>query len=123
MWFGGGIGGGSFPTTLEVAGLLGLSRRLWGGGLGNLGGGGGGGFPPLLVLHLLLVLLVLLVLLLLRLLLLLLLVPPPSPTLTQPLRYGFISLPPPLLPNSHLPNVYSSERAILGHSSTCGPAR
>ena len=50
------------------------------------------------------------VLLLLR--LLVLLSPESSPTLTQPLRCG--PMPPSLLPASHIPNLYSNERAKLG---------
>ena len=46
------------------------------------------------------------------LLLLLLLSPPSSPTLTQPMRCG--SMPPPLPPASHLPNAYTTARAMFG---------
>ena len=41
--------------------------------------------------------------------------PPPPPTLVQPLCCGSIPPPPPpLLPASHLPNPYSTERAMVG---------
>ena len=76
-----------------------LSWGPWGGGFGALGWGV---FSPLLVL----------VLLLLLLLLLLLSSPPRSCNLPQPLRRG--SMPPALLPASHLPKPYSTERAKLG---------
>ena len=90
-----------FLATLEVAGLLGFLGGL-GGGLGVLVGGV---LSPLQQQQLLL--------LLLR-VLLLLFSPPSSATLTQPLRYGSMPPPPPLLPASHLPNRYSTERAMLG---------
>ena len=85
---GGGGGGGLFVATLEVAGFF----------LGGLGGGfgglGGGALPPLVLLLLLLV------------------SPARSGNLTQPLRCG--SMPPTLLPDSHLPKPTNTERATFG---------
>ena len=92
-----GLGGGaSFSSLLSK--WRGFFLGALGGGLGALGGGV---FPPLLVLLLLL-------LLLLRLLSSL----PRSCNLAQPLRCG--SMPPALLPASHLPKPSSTERAKLG---------
>ena len=88
-------GGLFFVATLEVAGAEFFLGGL-GGGLGALVGGV---FPLLLVLLLLL--------------LLLLSSPPPrSCNLAQPLRCG--SMPPALLPDSHLPKPSSTDRAKLG---------
>ena len=89
----GGLGVRLFVATLEVAGA-GFFLGGLGGGLGALGGGV---FPPLL---------------LPLLLLLLLSSPPRSCNLAQPLRCG--SMPPALVPASHLPKPSSTERAKLG---------
>ena len=65
------------------------------------------------------VLLLLLLLVLLLLLLQLLVSPARYCTLTQPLRCG--SMPPALLPTSHLPKPCSTERAKLGSVPIMGP--
>ena len=93
-----GLGGGVLLAILEAGFFLG---GLGGAGLG-LGALGGGVLSPLPVLLVLLLLL----------LLLLLVCPARSCTLTQPLRCK--SMPPAILPASHLPKPSSTERAKLG---------